>query len=39
MAFSVPRTSEAGAAFEEAVRYESPVQTFFRTTTRLAFNI
>jgi hypothetical protein len=30
----VPRTSEAGAAFEEAVRYESPVQTFFRTTTR-----
>jgi cytochrome P450 len=26
---SLPR-----AAFEEAVRYESPVQTFFRTTTR-----
>jgi 4-methoxybenzoate monooxygenase (O-demethylating) len=24
----------ARAAFEEAVRYESPVQTFFRTTTR-----
>ncbi len=23
-----------GAAFEEAVRWESPVQTFFRTTTR-----
>ena len=27
-------TSLARAAFEEAVRYESPVQTFFRTTTR-----
>jgi 4-methoxybenzoate monooxygenase (O-demethylating) len=26
--------SLARAAFEEAVRYESPVQTFFRTTTR-----
>ncbi|MBO0737007.1 MAG: cytochrome P450, partial [Alphaproteobacteria bacterium] len=26
--------SRARAAFEEAVRYESPVQTFFRTTTR-----
>jgi cytochrome P450 len=26
----------AKAAFEEAVRYESPVQTFFRTTTRAA---
>jgi 4-methoxybenzoate monooxygenase (O-demethylating) len=26
--------SPARAAFEEAVRYESPVQTFFRTTTR-----
>ncbi len=26
----------ARAAFEEAVRYESPVQTFFRTTTREA---
>jgi cytochrome P450 len=25
--------SQARAAFEEAVRYESPVQTFFRTTT------
>jgi cytochrome P450 len=25
--------SLARAAFEEAVRYESPVQTFFRTTT------
>lgn len=24
----------ARAAFEEAIRYESPVQTFFRTTTR-----
>jgi cytochrome P450 len=24
----------AGAAFEEAIRLESPVQTFFRTTTR-----
>ena len=24
----------ARAAFEEAVRYETPVQTFFRTTTR-----
>jgi cytochrome P450 len=24
----------AGAAFEEALRYASPVQTFFRTTTR-----
>jgi 4-methoxybenzoate monooxygenase (O-demethylating) len=24
----------AGAAFEEALRYSSPVQTFFRTTTR-----
>ena len=28
--------SLARAAFEEAVRYESPVQTFFRTTTRRA---
>jgi cytochrome P450 len=28
--------SLAKAAFEEAVRYESPVQTFFRTTTRAA---
>ena len=27
--------SLARAAFEEAVRYESPVQTFFRTTTRM----
>jgi 4-methoxybenzoate monooxygenase (O-demethylating) len=27
-------TSLARAAFEEAVRYESPVQIFFRTTTR-----
>jgi 4-methoxybenzoate monooxygenase (O-demethylating) len=27
--------SLARAAFEEAVRYESPVQTFFRTTTRV----
>ncbi|MGH7152487.1 MAG: cytochrome P450 [Acetobacteraceae bacterium] len=26
----------ARAAFEEAVRFESPVQTFFRTTTRAA---
>jgi len=26
--------SQARAAFEEAVRFESPVQTFFRTTTR-----
>lgn len=26
----------ARAAFEEAVRFESPVQTFFRTTTRTA---
>ena len=26
--------SRAGAAFEEALRYESAVQTFFRTTTR-----
>ncbi|HJS86530.1 MAG TPA: cytochrome P450 [Acetobacteraceae bacterium] len=26
----------ARAAFEEAVRYESPVQTFFRTSTRAA---
>jgi 4-methoxybenzoate monooxygenase (O-demethylating) len=26
--------SRARAAFEEAVRYESPIQTFFRTTTR-----
>ncbi len=26
--------SLARAAFEEAIRYESPVQTFFRTTTR-----
>lgn len=26
--------SLAKAAFEEAIRYESPVQTFFRTTTR-----
>ncbi len=26
----------ARAAFEEAVRFETPVQTFFRTTTRLA---
>ncbi len=26
--------SLARNAFEEAVRYESPVQTFFRTTTR-----
>ena len=26
--------SLARAAFEEAVRYETPVQTFFRTTTR-----
>jgi cytochrome P450 len=26
--------SLARAAFEEAVRFESPVQTFFRTTTR-----
>ena len=25
----------ARAAFEEAIRFESPVQTFFRTTTRL----
>ena len=25
---------DARAAFEEAVRYETPVQTFFRTTTR-----
>ena len=29
-------TSLAKAAFEEAVRFESPVQTFFRTTTRPA---
>jgi cytochrome P450 len=28
--------SLAGAAFEEAVRFESPVQTFFRTSTRRA---
>ena len=28
--------SRARAAFEEAVRFESPVQTFFRTTTRPA---
>jgi 4-methoxybenzoate monooxygenase (O-demethylating) len=28
------RPSLARAAFEEAVRYETPVQTFFRTTTR-----
>jgi hypothetical protein len=28
--------SLARAAFEEAVRYETPVQTFFRTTTRPA---
>jgi cytochrome P450 len=28
------RPSLARAAFEEAVRYESPVQTFFRTTSR-----
>lgn len=28
--------SLARAAFEEAVRFESPVQTFFRTTTRAA---
>jgi len=28
--------SLAKAAFEEAVRFESPVQTFFRTTTRAA---
>src|SRR6516162_7028831 len=27
--------SLARASFEEAVRYESPVQTFFRTTTRM----
>ena len=26
--------SRVRAAFEEAVRYESPIQTFFRTTTR-----
>ena len=26
--------ARAGAAFEEALRYESAVQTFFRTTTR-----
>ena len=26
--------SRAGAAFEESLRYASPVQTFFRTTTR-----
>jgi hypothetical protein len=26
--------SRTRAAFEEAVRYESPIQTFFRTTTR-----
>ena len=26
--------SRARAAFEEAIRFESPVQTFFRTTTR-----
>lgn len=28
------RPSLLGSAFEEAVRWESPVQTFFRTTTR-----
>lgn len=28
--------AQARAAFEEAVRYESPVQSFFRTTTRPA---
>ena len=40
---AVPRSSSTGCApirhwrapaFEEAVRYETPVQTFFRTTTR-----
>jgi cytochrome P450 len=28
------RPALARAAFEEAIRFESPVQTFFRTTTR-----
>ena len=36
--FQAPRDDPALArvAFEEAVRFESPVQTFFRTTTRPA---